>query len=540
MRLKHILTATSLVTLVSACGGSSGSDSPGVKQPELPQIPSDGGPGGSEEPVVLVVTESYELSDPSCNVTSAPATLGPIRYSEIAAAGLLTDVQPTDVPGLGNSQRGVRTDNITTVSFGKKFYGEFDIRLDPTTRLPEEIGEDDSYGIVSEGQRLYLCKDSYKQESLESQTLAVLHHVEAAATYYSNHAEAAALPRIEITMFPEFKKKWTMVNHADFSEELHLPREFIVYESDNAFYGSNIDGFDDPVIAVFPRGYNPRKPDRPQPGTQLWLSPFVLAHEYGHHAFGELFLGEISEENALKYLKPNPFGNRIVASKSFSSEFESSMQSSGIDLLRSERRNFRADEADVDLIIAIIAGFNEAYADVFGYLVNERRPGLASILGEDLEYRNIEASRLAGGLDKVVDRQVLKAIAFGNSLLDNDFSDEHVSGTVFAHIISKMLDLAVTPENDQSLKILNKWVADFAAKIGDDLEVGDPIRLSSDLVGLVFESFVEAYQQGGELSLEQCEALDSYLPAIARLQTLAGSTSLVIRDSAFDCVASAG
>ena len=548
---------------LTSCGGSSSSnDNPNVRQPTPPsQIPSNPPlTGPAVGPVQLNELETFVRADINCGSANAPSVLGPINFFKLGSFGSLAKVEDGVVRGLGNSSQGAKTEHIASVQFKVKLLQEGTVRLEPQgddLRLTD-FQYDDTLAIESEGEAFFICRTDYEQNTLEAQALSALYYLEKAATYFEEtRGDFERLPDLDVWLFPEFKNVLEIANFSDIDGLRY--DEVVFYDSDNAFHANFGEVFERRIIGFFARGFSPEAGIDRNLGTQLWLSPFVMGHEYGHHIFSEVFdkqVGSLHSHASInhvvqKILPKSPHSeNLLVGTSPFARSVDVEADYQAIaDVVRP--LNTIQSRSIIELQGEVIGGFNEAFADVFGYLANDREPGQASVLGDGSDYRNVEISFLQQQRPKIIDDDIVRAVAFAEVLDENDFADIHVAGAVYGHIFANLLSKIATPESGEDLnseenagadrrgEILNKWLGNAATRYeAFDTDSISNIEVTRELISLMVSSFLDALSPNGLFGRDACDQILESMPAISeRLNVLddINSDRLVIDDRSYVC-----
>lgn len=476
------------VLFTISCGGGEDSGPQDAKKPKIPII--DQPP--SVPANILNRVETYALHDPSCQSQLGLATIPTTTIDEIINGD--TRQMEISYPGF-TSTGGLASSAVRRVYIDAKYTISSELRLYPdgTFKSHEVVGR----ARTSQGTRLNVCGANPPRESLEYEAFTALGHIEKAAQFFNRLNPQTTLEQIELEMFPSAIDVTNILEGPD-----RLKGRHAFYITDNASYASM--GDDTPVISVYPR-------EVPEDGStwrhHLWRSPFVMAHEYGHHVFSSLIFNE-SSPVALKYKKALRPHTHIKDARH-------------LHRWSSEPTYFRAAAGFSDSSIVAFQALNEGFSDLFGFYVNDQQPNLALDLNGLGYDREVPEPLFETGEDKRFTTSRAEQFLTQTRLPEGaDFTDIYTIGAIFAHSLHKLWD-ASDP------KSVLTWAESLRSMFYKRSPTG------RDFLGHAIDRALwVAGNQSKRISAEQCDiALEHFMPFVVRQ-----GSNIVVNFKTYQCL----
>jgi len=246
---------------------------------------SDDGPSRriTQDPIVSPnPPASYQLMDAGCQADKAPVTISRAAIPGWAGfAVTTTELDLTTPLTVGTSLTGP---SISATSYADVYARRCDWNLRGTSGAgcPDASGRDRGWTRQGEKQPLRLCRTTadYPRDSYEGVAVTAAQYIENAAASFAragafSTTAARPLPQVELLVLPTFKS--TYENYVENGERAQR----LMFVTNNlAYFPASTEGNSaGPLISVFPLSAVKAK----ELNGALWESPFVLAHEYGHH-----------------------------------------------------------------------------------------------------------------------------------------------------------------------------------------------------------------------------------------------------------------
>ena len=251
-----------------------------------------------QQPIVLQVSslnppKTYTLADPDCQIDTTPVQLQDTVLSRWTGLSLTSDRITLNKVSSGVS--------LTSSPIASTNYGlELTRICDPTYSKVGKACRNEAgtpVGVFSQtrnkGGYLRVCQSqsTFNRDTYEAAALSGIHYINGAHQSYLEFAgPEAKIERIDLSTLPIFR---TIYKDSPTQEG---PRNLGVYFVNNLAYMP-----DSKMIVIFPES---SKSGKSNTGA-LWESPFVLAHEYGHHVelqiSGDFFQRYQTEWNPLEH-----------------------------------------------------------------------------------------------------------------------------------------------------------------------------------------------------------------------------------------------
>ncbi|SMF12554.1 hypothetical protein [Pseudobacteriovorax antillogorgiicola] len=442
------IVAGLLLFAVTSCGKSSGGSNDNAMKPRDPQFPSKDVSG---ETIYLSKLEVFDRFQKDCS-GSAKEDFGLIEVTSYFQEASHVDFRP--IPSL-RSVGQLSSGAIQKVLVGQKLQAKGTLYIDSSKRISvQDLGE---FNEVEAAKPLELCDfASLPRESLEAQALTTIAHIQSSADFVNGLGRD--FEKVYLNLFPSREITFNI----DLASDLTGPGTAIEYESDNATF-SGKSGV--PTITIYPRA----KVDDEFLSERLWNSPFVMAHEYGHHLFGELALWSLDSDNRNSIMQRAHFHRKLSHFALKGIEVESDHKHHGN--LLSKKTAFQAsratDSSDSWLtgVQSTLASLNEGFADLFGYYSNEQKEGLSTGLSGLQDSRNIESSKIGRDVKKLTSSRIYAVI---NQFAENEYSDPHLIGAIYAYGIDQLLNME-SLEGDDLAQEKGKAIFAWAEAIGQQL-----------------------------------------------------------------------
>lgn len=388
---------------------------------------------------------------------------------------------------------------LTSTGIQKTIYGEVNLETDP---YKDENGDIHFTETKIEGDPLPICATtgSFPNNSIESMGLAtsyILHEIQDQYQQWRQDSNKAS----EFPQLPGINLFIQTLNKIEFEYTKDSKKHKIMGTlTDNAYY------FKDELHFV-PHSVE-WKESNPT-GTYYWSTPFVVAHEYGHHVF---------KHTLLKHqLRTHGLHRQTAVANCFPSH------ELGLPINRlgaSDEGEYRSIKDQLKLTHS---SFNEGFADLFAYysLTSHKKLKLFHKWERTMTAKNrdLENGYFYDGSKKALTHDNWKKFARDSSLSQSDyqagkpdFSDNHVVGAVFAHFTYKILNTVnVKSESGQmrmlnseeKMKVLFQWL--YQLKV-NDYSLNSQYRTASGIVMGYVEQLLEVIHstQNSDLTSEQC------------------------------------
>ncbi len=382
----------------------------------------------------------YELADPSCQLKSeglrniAKANFSQLENFQLVEKELLFHET--------SSTEYLHSNAIRQVFWGLQYERICGFSKEENI----DCNKHQNYQLNSQfGGRLKICQtENIQQGSVEAASLQSLHTINQVHQMIQDDLKSLSLPAIDLMILPTFKTKvYGKTSPADYRNlEMHY------FITNNAAY------FGD-TIMIFPDSETYDKKE-----AKLWESPFVLAHEYGHHVHQTIFLSKDNDKkNDLKNsFSWNPWQHR----------YEIKMNSDTDRPLQASKNE------------AVLSAISEGLADLISFYSLEEN--LSSLKGLYCfsHNRDVSINNFKNGDLKIISPEILNLLSPSQSFAQEDdcenyinYSDPHTLGASIANIFQLLIQKIPLPKENLSkkeialfrLNILITWIKDFRDQV---------------------------------------------------------------------------
>jgi hypothetical protein len=477
--MRHVpLPFALLLVLTSSLSGCGSSD----REEEAPRV----------VPERLGTPEVYELADPGCTPERGAATLE--RQELPLWDGQKATLQEQSFPALTSANSSLRGPVIAGTWYGLRTTSRHDCEAAGTKLSCGNAPEI----LASAPRPLALCRSGggYPVGSVEATALASAHLLESAHSYYQTLDGRRALPGVELHVLPRFEKELGFVDAEG------RRRLLIKTETDNAAWAlADLgDGRGSrPIFYVLPRSKEAAQKSV-FGGANLWELPFVMAHEFGHHAFYATARNLKNDMSSIQFDELTGIRAAIVQSP----------------VVRASTENGRAARWRTSLL-----ALNEAMADLFGYYATGAtlsgvtcleisRDPASPIFADGTTRKRLTAAMIAGDFSSPE----------RSSCEQPDLNEEHALGAVFAHGFDRLFTLAAEGKeltDDAATRYKASLLLGFLTRL-DALrpEIGPGEELPGEIYVRALEAALRAVDpaRGETLGEDECEVVATVFPGL--------------------------
>jgi len=249
------------------------------------------------------------------------------------------------------------------------------------------------------------------------------------------------------------------------------------YETDNAYYQS-----EDRVITFLPQSkrYSERENNPP-----YWQVPMVASHEYGHHIFHTLILGNISSE--VKHSEACFKNHTTMKNMAFN--------------ITGNRRDNTAGFA--------LGSINEGFADLIAYYSLDKGERELKAVECFTKNREIESPVFGAGMSKAIGSKALRLMNSKNAQRPDrscdtpNYQEVHDVGALFAYGSNYLISYT-TQDKTKKLSIVLKWAKQLAKEYPNlkHLEAGEFLFASMELMLKI------SVDETGQEVFNRCKIMD--------------------------------
>jgi len=425
------LNSLSLLLITSSI--SCGPDTP--KKPTRPKV-------FDREFTATPPANHYFVSDRTCQTSTKTVMLESAQTFTLT--GQPTPAETTHTLNSTRSELSLRSRGVHQTTYGRIYKRTCDGRTSEGWSCLNAKREPVSYATVSpmkcEGSCKYLrvCDASrrFNRESYESIALSSIAFIDQAQKFA---LDSLALDlSVSLELMPTYVSRYEKV--PDDNEESKF-KTVTYYDTNNLYYSSGTIS----VLAESEADGQSLLKGEARP--HLWESPFVLAHEFGHHVYANL------ELNKNAYSTSNIFS--FLASSS-----EPHSHTEELALVDNESQ----------LASVIWSGVSEGYADLFGfYAVGYDASSLGSIAQLVRERDPLSSTYYDETSSKVFDEAFVALFTHSSTSSARYVPGGHKIGAAFAHSLNFVLDamhpitdVHSTEAKEAILKVRSQAVARWA------------------------------------------------------------------------------
>ncbi len=459
--------------LVLACGEGDGQRS---KRPALPPVLSD-----------TSLTRQYNLADPECIAGSKTPAVGSAQVWKMSA-GEVRAVEFSTIQWLAGPVLAGGTVQQTFFDFHQQSQCEY---------VDGELNCNGTARVVNSKRSLRICNPEgrYPRESIEGVALNAMSSLNEAHEFYRSLTTVAReLPAANLLVLPKVEKVIKMSG----SDGVQQSKSLV--ESDNLAYTPSFEGR--PTFIVYPMGKLSEALKIWQ-GFNLWESPWVLAHEFGHHVFrNHTGLTRTNFDTALDWQEIYP---PIIPTVSGDGSGEQA------DLPSVERLSLVTNSAEDAK--RRWASVNEGFADLFAFYAGGARISEARYLDCFRASRDVLSANFTDGSLKRLSAENL-AVFHGkkvppaaiNGCDSANFRDVHTVGAVVAFGLNALFveALRTSSVDPSDASALANLLLSYANALAELVERGD--AASAEFSEILAPALTVAAVQG-KLTSRQCVLL---------------------------------
>lgn len=443
-------------------------------------------------PERLGTPESYQLADPGCTPERGAAALE--RQELLLWDGQKATPREQSFPALTSESGSLRGPVISGTWYGLRTTSRHACEVSGSKLSCDNAPET----LASAPRPLALCRSGggYPVGSIEAMALASAHLLESAHSYYQTLDGRRALPGVELHVLPRFEKE---LGYVDAEGRRRL---LIKTETDNAAWAlADLgDGRGSrPIFYVLPRSKEAAKRGV-FGGANLWELPFVLAHEFGHHAFYAMARNLKNDMTKIRLDELNGIRAAIVQSP----------------VVRTSTQDGRVARWRTSLL-----ALNEAMADLFGYYATGAtlagvtcleisRDPISPIFADGATRKRLTGAMVAGDFPSPE----------RSSCEQPDLNEEHALGAVFAHGFDRLFTLAARDAeltDAAATRYKASRLLDYLTRLDalrPEIEPGEERPV--EIYVRALEAALRAVDptRGGELGEDECEVVATVFPGL--------------------------
>jgi hypothetical protein len=417
-----------LVMLVAGCG-----EDRRVERSQPPEITTE---RVSLEPPA----KHYFIADSDCQAGSSEHQFTRLPTYQLGARGL-TPVE-VDVPGL-ISQKSLSSQSVAHTIFGRVYERRCDQNTPQGRQCLDKYGTPLAWTYSDADTRyLRVCSDRrFDRDSYEGIAQASIAAIEKARNSIMRATNLALVPEpVTLEILPTYRSIY-----AGYPSPSAANRriDYVKYITNNLFYSPSSK-----MISVYPETDDTYQ--RLLTGavpSHLWESPFVLAHEFGHHVEASI----AAASNAVLAVEWSPITH----------QYELLSLTTGTN-------------DDLAYLRLMLGALSEAFADLVGYYSEQGETAAINRLPTLAVDRDPTSSRYGDGSDKIF------SDALVNLLKDPRFEGErspHRVGAIFAYAIARQFQIVTAAgqgafvdnrsPHDRQLFYLIHWFRKFRTDLSN-------------------------------------------------------------------------
>ena len=402
----------------------------------------------------------HKIHDESCQKESPKAIIGGVQ------AYLLQEdlgLQLTPAPKMTATTLGMSTAAVRATTYGLELFQEY---LPSGVSLPMRTTQNPK--------PLKICRSqAFPQRTYEAALATTVTLLNNARESYVTLAGAKEIPPSNLHIFPKIS-----VSRGSEDENNHNNIKARIIADNAAFSYSNGRSH----FYIFPRSLEALEADF-FADFDLWESPFVMNHEFGHLVFDSYFYDEGPAHHTL-----------------YKECFK--------------RQHFPKDSSEFMGSNDIMSAFNEAFADLLSQYLQDREPSTELEGHTCLEKtRSIVSPDFNDGRLKELTEYNLTefTLNLSSSTLScqtTDLSDVHHMGAIIAHSFHFMLSTQDLT-NRVKAEVLLQWLT-IISQEKHSLQTGTQEAITRKVYGY----FITAIKEKTPLTMDHCEAFKTKAPFI--------------------------